>query len=300
MPASKPSIQSFTPRQNMLSQRYEVYHYRDSHIGEVALHHHDFYEVYLFLSGDVAYTVENRTYPMRPGDILLISPLELHQPRIRQSGDIYERMVLWIDRGYLEQLSTDRTSLTRAFDTGRPEHSNLIRLTPTASRALQSEMERLAALTRSGDYGADLLAQSRFLGLMVELNRAAAAAESSLRQDYVSDRVVDAVLAYINEHYAEPLTLDELAARFYVSKYHLLRKFNAQVGAPVHRYILQKRLQIARQLMADGMTPTEACRHCGFGDYVSFYRAFKAEYQVSPKDSARGGFPPEKPARKTE
>ena len=72
MPNIPSNLQSFTPRQHMLSAQYEVYHYRDSHLGEVALHHHDFYEIYLFLHGDVAYTVENRTYPMAPGDLLLI------------------------------------------------------------------------------------------------------------------------------------------------------------------------------------------------------------------------------------
>ena len=300
MAAAKTPIQSFTRRQNMLSPRYEVYHYRDSHIGEVALHHHDFYEVYLFLSGDVSYTVENRTYPLQPGDILLISPLELHQPRIRRAESVYERMVLWIDRNYLGQLSTGRTDLTRAFDPTLPGRSNLIRLMPVASRAIQSEMEQLAALTRSDAYGADLLAQSRFTSLLVELNQVAAAAETSAGQDYVSDCIVDAVLAYINEHYAEPLTLDELAAHFYISKYHLLRKFNAQVGAPVHRYILQKRLQIARQLMAGGLSPTEAGHRCGFGDYVSFYRAFRAEYRVSPRSYAQCGPGQEEPDRRAE
>lgn len=287
MPNIPSNLQSFTPRQHMLSAQYEVYHYRDSHLGEVALHHHDFYEIYLFLHGDVAYTVENRTYPMAPGDLLLISPLELHQPRIRQTDEEYERMVLWIDRSFLEQLSTGQTSLTRAFDTGRTGHSNRVRLVPAASRALQSKMERLAFLSRSGTYGDDLLALGCFLGILVELNRAAMAAEGSDRQDYVSDRVVDAVLAYINEHYSEPLTLDALAERFYISKYHLLRKFSDAVGATVHRYILQKRLQIARQLLADGVPPTEAAFHCGFGDYASFFRAFKAEYALSPRAYGR-------------
>jgi len=59
--------------------------------------------------------------------------------------------------------------------------------------------------------------------------------------------VVDAVLHYINEHYSEPLTLDQLSEKFFISKYHLLRKFDAQVGTTVHRYILQKRLLNAKQ-----------------------------------------------------
>ena len=63
----------------------------------------------------------------------------------------------------------------------------------------------------------------------------------------------------------------------------MLRKFEAQVGTTVHRYILQKRLLNAKQLLAGGLAPSEVCTYCGFGDYANFYRAFKAEYNQTPR-----------------
>ena len=105
----------------------------------------------------------------------------------------------------------------------------------------------------------------------------------ALADGVTSDQVVDAVLHYINEHYSETLTLDQLAEKFFISKYHLLRKFDAQVGTTVHRYILQKRLLNAKQLLAGGVPPNEVCQYCGFGDYANFYRAFKAEYNQTPR-----------------
>ncbi len=100
---------------------------------------------------------------------------------------------------------------------------------------------------------------------MVGLNRAAAE-RGDARPTGTSDQVVDAVLHYINEHYSEALTLDQLSEKFFISKYHLLRKFDAQVGTTVHRYILQKRLLNAKQLLAGGVPPNEVCQYCGFGD----------------------------------
>lgn len=282
----KQEIQSFTQRQHMLKTDFEVYHYRNDRLDEVALHHHDFYEVYLFISGEVTYTVESRTYHLRPGDILLISPLELHQPRVSSEVGPYERLVLWIGRAYLEQLSSAQTSLTRCFDSSRPEHSNLLRLPSAAGGELRGLMHRLSTLSGDAAYGSDLMAKSLLLQLLVLLNRHAIAAQVP-GKNYSTDHVVDAVLQYINVHYNESLTLDELSARFFISKYHLLRKFDAQVGATVHRYILQKRLLIAKQLLASGVQPTEVYRHCGFGDYTSFYRSFKAEYHITPRQFAR-------------
>lgn len=54
---------------------YEIFRYCDSELGEVSLHHHDFYEIYLFLNGSVEYSIESRIYRLLPGDILLIGPM---------------------------------------------------------------------------------------------------------------------------------------------------------------------------------------------------------------------------------
>ena len=77
-----------------------------------------------------------------------------------------------------------------------------------------------------------------------------------------------------------------LAERFFVSKYHLSHEFNRQVGTGVYHYIQKKRLLIARQLLAQGKKPNQVYISCGFTDYTGFYRAFKAEYGVSPREFA--------------
>ena len=272
----------YTRRQTMIAQDYEIYRYRSTYMNEVELHHHDFYEVYLLLRGRVEYIVENQIYRMRPGDWMLTSPLELHQARIATDADAYERFVLWIARPYLDRLSTPRTSLTRCFDTSVSTHTNLLRLPGAAGAQLRASIERLASLRASREYGNDLLAQGALVELMIGINRAAEE-RGDIRPAGSSDQVVDAVLHYINEHYSESLTLDQLAEQFFISKYHLLRKFDAQVGTTVHRYILQKRLLNAKQLLAGGVPPNEVCQYCGFGDYANFYRAFKAEYNQTPR-----------------
>ena len=199
--------------------------------------------------------------------------------------------MLWVARPYLERLSTPNTSLTRCFDTTVATHTNLLRPDGATGAQLRAAAERLYKQKESRAYGSDLLAQGALVELVIGLNRAAEERSDS-RPAGASDEVVDAVLHYINEHFNEPLTLDDLAARFFISKYHLLRKFDAQVGTTVHRYILQKRLINAKQLLAGGVLPNEVCQYCGFGDYANFYRAFKAEYSQTPRQfvqSVRGG-----------
>lgn len=82
--------------------------------------------------------------------------------------------------------------------------------------------------------------------------------------------VVAEVLHYINEHYPDELSLDLLSAKFFISKYHLSHEFHRLVGTSVYRYIIQKRLVIAKQMLANGVAPTDVYGHCGFGDYANF------------------------------
>ena len=127
------------------------------------------------------------------------------------------------------------------------------------------------------------MCQGLLLQVMVALNRLAATLPSDGLNAERDAGVVPQVLRYINEHYTDPLSLELLSSKFFVSKYHLSHEFNRVVGTSVYRYIVQKRLVIAKQMLAGGVAPTDVYRHCGFGDYANFYRAFKAEYHISPK-----------------
>lgn len=275
--------QKFNPRQHMRTETFEVFHYRDAALEPVALHQHDFYEVYFFLGGQVEYRVEGRAYRMEPGDLLLINPMELHQPVVEAGETPYERMVLWINRKYLEGLSGG-DSLTMCFDSAQPAHTNLLRLPPVQRENISGRLETLVREAQSSAYGAAQYAAGVLLQFLVELNRSALSADKANLEDSRTPPVVEGALAYIGEHYCESLSLEKLAERFYVSKYHLAHAFQQAVGTSVYHYIILRRLVAAKQMLGSGIAPGIVSSRCGFGDYANFYRAFKAEYGVSPQN----------------
>lgn len=279
-------IQSFDPRQVMYRSDYEISHKRDTYLKDVELHHHDFYEVYFLVSGDVTYAIEGRTYRVMPGDMMIISPRELHQLYIQPDMAPYERYVLWIDPNLLDELSNESTNLAKCFNIGNPDYTNLLHLNSGQRSAVRSLMEEILTETENSGFGADLMQSSMLTHLMVLVNRIAE--QGSAHRDNItySSRVVTDVINYVNLHYGEPLSLDSLAERFFVSKYHLSHEFNRHIGTSVYRYIQKKRLQIARQLLAQGQKPNKVSSECGFGDYTGFYRAFRAEYNISPREYA--------------
>ena len=100
--------------------------------------------------------------------------------------------------------------------------------------------------------------------------------------DFYGEMLTEKQAEAIELYYNEDLSLESLARRFYVSKYHLSHEFSKSVGTGVYRYIILKRLLMAKQMLAEGASPGTVCHSCGFQDYANFYRAFKAEYGVSP------------------
>lgn len=275
--------QHFDPRQHMHKSTFEVFHYREPRWGGVQIHHHDFYELYFLLDGNVEYWVDGSIYRLRPGDLMLINPQEFHRPVVKEDDGIYERIVLWINKEYLESLA-EQGFLSRCFDKRSPTHTNLLHPAAAQRASLHDRLSELVREFYSAEPGAETYATGVFLQFMTEVNRMALRADARRQAQEESSPLTTQVLTYIREHYREELSLDTLAQQFYVSKYHLSHEFSREVGIGVYRYILLKRLSMARQLLADGKTPGEVCLHCGFKDYTAFFRAFKAEYGISPRE----------------
>lgn len=259
--------QSFDPRQQMNSTTFEAFYYKEPRGTDVEVHHHDFYEVYNLLAGEVSYWVDGKTYHLRQGDILLINPMELHRP-IVQKNSKYERFVLWINKNYLDALS-QTSSLTNCFK-GHTNHFRGASITPLFSSLVTEQ--------QSNKYAADICAQGIFLQLMVELNRLSPVGVQSTE---LSPMMID-VINYIGNNYNEELSLDLLASYFHVSKYHLSHEFKRYTGTSIYHYITLKRLAAARQMLIEGVPPGEVYTACGFRDYTVFYKAFKTEYGTSP------------------
>ena len=147
-------------------------------------------------------------------------------------------------------------------------------------------LDRLAREYYNDELGSFAYAQGLLTQFMVELNRLAQ--YSGPVQKWEEPDLVTQVLAYIGNHYQENITLESLASEFFVSKYHLSHEFSHRVGTSVYRYVIFRRLLQARDLMTAGVNPGQVYQICGFGDYANFYRAFKAEYGISPREFVQG------------
>lgn len=277
----KDSARQHMTRQHMLSSNYEIYHYMDKTIRNVKLHHHDFYEIYFFISGDVEYYIEGEIYKLKPGDLVLINTTELHQAQINKCEKNYERIVLWINKEFLKGLSSENTDIANCFES--EDKKTIINIDFDIQRDIESLFHKLLELDKFKGIGKDLLANAYITELMVKINNLAVDEKQVYDNETKKSALIDEMIDYIEENICEELPIDFLAEKFYLSKYHLSREFKKYTNVSIHKFIKLKRLIQAKEHILQNDSITDVYIKCGFGDYSNFFRAFKQEYGITPK-----------------
>lgn len=280
------TIDEFTLRQTMEDNLFECHHYLDRVPPKVEFHEHAFYEIFFFLSGDVSYIVEGRTYQLRPGDILLTNNQDIHRPDIRP-GKPYERYVLWIHPDAIQSFRNLGDDLAACIVDAADRKYKLIRPESGTLTYLKNLCEKIIRTRKEDAFAKETLAYLYLCEFLVYLNRSYFALPDSIRSDVTENEKVNEVVAYINEHLSEDLSLDKLAGHFYVSKFYLSHKFKEYAGLTLYQFIIKKRLVVVRNLLMQGASVTQACLQCGFNDYSSFLKLFKREFGRSPKEFMR-------------
>lgn len=273
----------FSSRQYMLSDQFEVFYYEDIHLNHVAAHSHDYYELYFFLEGAVDYEIVDTLYPLQYGDFLLIAPGLSHRPLFRDTSKPYRRFVLWIKEDYLNSLETLFPEIRYCLDQARLLDCCRFRADSITFQEIQARLIQLIEEIRGDKFCHETESRLLVASLLVCLNRILYNQSLHLSPSHEKELYLD-LCGYVAGHLKEDLSLDALASHFYVSKYHLCHIFKENMGISLHQYILKKRLQAGQNAMLSGVPAGKVCQQYGFRDYTSFYRAFKKEFGLSPKE----------------
>ena len=90
-------------------------------------------------------------------------------------------------------------------------------------------------------------------------------------------------IAFMQEHYREPVSVDDIGASAALSKYHFSRLFREKTGVSPHEYLSSLRLQHARKLILEtSLSVEDIASRCGFSTASHFIRAFKKEMEFTP------------------
>lgn len=279
--------EKFNPSQIMTERYFEFHHTYNEVPPTVEFHQHPFYEIFFFLSGNVNYIIEGKSYSLRPGDVLLTSSSDIHRPDIHP-GKPYERVVIWLADdffGHLKDLYGE--DLTACFTDAALKDYRLIRPDSQNILHLKQLCSKISEAKHSAEIGSAALASAYLTEFLVQVSRAYYDTPDSVKYDVTENEKVNQIVSYINENLTESISLDDLAAKFYISKYYLSRQFKQFTGLSLYQYIVKKRLIFARNMLRKGHSVMDACLQCGFGDYSNFLKAFKREFGKNPSNIRR-------------
>lgn len=266
-------------KRGYLLEDFRLFHLKDNHGTNVDYHYHEFCKLLLLLSGSGSYVIEGRRYTLKAGDVVLIGSRCVHKPEF-ESGVSYERLILYISPAFLAHSSVESCDLLDCFDGSK---GHVLRPGDELRRRLHAMTAELENEMSSDSFGREIVSRGILLHLLVELSRALQKNDVSLPcpTEPRDGKILD-ILRYLDNNLTEEVSIDDLSARFYISKYHMMRRFRKETGTSIHNYLSDKRLMLAKELIGKGVAATDACFQSGFHSYSAFSRAYGKLFGVTP------------------
>ncbi len=234
-------------------------------------HTHDNYEIFCFLSGDAKYFVEGNIYDLKPNDILIIKKSETHALLISNPVPYCRYVINFNATALPESL---RQSLISTLENKPLGKFNRI---PAGEFEKNMWLHYLDRIVQAESF---YVKQLYLTVLLKELCKNISKTEDKSDPATTNENLIE----YINKNLMTLSSLDEICEHFYISKTHLNRKFKTITGSTVWDYIVAKRLIIAKDMLASSWKPKDVSEKCGYLEYSAFYRAYKKQFRVSPRD----------------
>lgn len=233
-------------------------------------HLHQNYEIYYLLSGERQYFIGNSSYCIKPHDIVLI-PKEVPHKTTSALRAEHERILVSVPDSWL---TTDEKNVFA---------KNCIHIPQPLAENCESILGRIEYEYNLNDRYSEEMIVGAVHELMVFLSRIIENSADSLIAE-ANGSMAERAAQYICEHYGEPLTLEDLATEFSLSREYFSSKFKQTTGFGFSEYLNQVRVANASRMLRSGsVSVTDVAYRCGFNDSNYFATVFKRIRGVSPK-----------------
>ncbi|MBP3699367.1 MAG: helix-turn-helix transcriptional regulator [Oscillospiraceae bacterium] len=242
-----------------------------------SMHAHEWMEIYYCISGQGTYLVEGQQYPLEAGDIFIMRAAEAHKLKL-QPDTPYDRIAIHFSPSLLLGLDPDGHLLRPFLDRPLGQHNRY--------SVADDPKGRLRAAFADFDFTSipdvRLHLTARLLLFLTTLNGMYEPERYAAPVGGLSGELV----AYVNEHLFEDMTVQSVADAFYRSRSQVNRIFRQATGSSLWKYVTIKRLMAARAMIQRGESAGTACEVCGFSDYSAFYRLYRTQFGHAPREDA--------------
>lgn len=239
---------------------------------ESTRHVHDHFEIYYMKEGKCTYHIEDHTYKVLAGDVILIPGGTSH--RTTYGGVAHTRLLVNCSYSYLPEIVRERLATV----------GHLYR-----NHKVISQIEELFAKIEHEYSHADVLSEEVLKCFTAELMFVILRHKNEHEKAFAENDFITSVQEYIQNNYMNDVKLSHLAEQLSVSQEHLSRMFKQETGIGFKEYLTGIRLQKAEEMLKHetGRAVSEVAYACGFNDGNYFSYKFKKAYGISPTEVRR-------------
>lgn len=229
----------------------------------------DSYLIVLVLSGSGTLMYQNRIFPLKKGTCFFI---DCTVPYYHESNPDDPWELIWV------HFTGATTPEYYHFFSGFSSPAFI----PSSFDELYGKFTSLLEVNTSSDLAAEIASSRLIMDILSIILQGIIMPKESTTPRNIN---LEKIRGYLDEHYTEKFSLDELAENFYISKYYLCREFKILYGITLNHYVIAKRITLAKKLLRfSSYTLSEIASKCGFYDASYFNKQFKKSEGISASD----------------
>ena len=238
---------------------------------QLQMHYHEHIEIFYFLSGQGFFVTPEKKYQVKPHDIIIVNANQLHTEYSLSKENALQHFIIGVDNINL-------------FNTGAllpPKYKNVFHASfGTQNNPFYNYYQKLYGEFKQVNPSYILKSKAILIELLIDILRLL---QIDTTEQKISSNAVVRTKEYIDKHFPEDFTLDDLAANVYASKYNLSRKFKETYRYSPMQYLSIRRIQEAKKLLRETDLPiTEISGQVGFNQAVYFTKIFKSMVGITP------------------
>lgn len=242
------------------------------------VHYHNDHELYYMVKGNTTYYIGDKIFRVQQGNFVFIPKGILHKTDY-EDNDKNERLLLnFSDLVFTNELQELKEELC---------NSRVIYVKEDQLPYLERLMQNIEAEYHRQDRYRSVMINLYIAELLIQICRCKYDAKPALSG---ADQTIYLISRYINIHFREALSLEELSKVFAMSESHLSRKFKANTGIGINEYITYVRITKAEKMLRETTMPvTQVAQQCGYNDSNYFSTVFKRIKGVTPQKYRKQG-----------
>lgn len=272
----------FGPKHSLLDASFTIQHMQ--HSGELHMKHahaHDSYELFYVKKGERVYFVNDTVYTAAQGDLVFICPHDVHRTT-STDAQYCERILLNFNKEFIAP-ELSRSGLTLLEEGGTA--TRLFRLTAAEQSAVEFALQSMLEECEAMRDGVETSVRAHLIHVLITMHRnERKAQQAAQRPPHPLHQKISEIAAYLNVHVHEPVTLQDIAKRFYVSPSYVSRSFPRITGFQFKEYVQLLRIREARRLLRETEEPIGLiAERTGFEHGSNFTVTFKQATGMTPR-----------------